>query len=190
MSKDESSKKDRLSPTESGKKTTNDIDKKITYLEDQLIGRKLDPLFGLPESIREVAGKRMDDPFHGLPRNVSKFCSIKELPDTEENLDYIPRSTLTGRKELLKKVEKLVSDIKDANVHGEGAQVAEIRKERDELDRQLATLGAENHSLHLELEEMRRDFKSQEVELKRLRKLVLAKAKSQKVTDSNVTSIR
>lgn len=176
-------------PEEAAKQTEFDVSSKIKFLKHQLNGRKSDPLFGLPDHIREVVDKRLKNRYHGLPKNVSAFCETTKLVGVEAELSQISRATLNGRKDLLNEAKGLIAEIKAANANNEEAQKLKLRKERDEAEKQLTNLGAKYTELQLEMEVMKREFKSQESELKhKIRQQAVRKPGSKK--EKNVTPLR
>lgn len=192
MTKGKPSNNAGLAPQAARDKTTAEVGNKISFIKEQLEGRKADPLHGLPEEIRKVVQQRLTNPFHGLPRSVKAFCELTELPSVDAALKEIPRATLTGpngRADLHDKVKDLVSLVKSANVQSPESQIAEIRKERDQAEKERTNLAGFNHEMHLKIEELKRELRSAEAEVQSLTKQLMKRPKSQN-TDSKVTPLR
>ncbi|WP_273209056.1 hypothetical protein [Marinobacter subterrani] len=192
MGKGKSSSNGRLTPQAARDKTTTEVGDKISFIQEQLEGRKSDPLHGLPEDIREEVQRRLNNPFHGLPRSVKAFCELTKLPSVDATLKEIPRATLTGpngRADLHDKVKDLVSSVKSANVQSPESLIAEIRKERDQAEKEIAGLAGVNHEMHLKIEELKRELRSAEAEVESLTKQLIKRSKIQNI-DPKVTPFR
>ncbi len=122
---------------------------------------------------------RLQNPTEGLPRSVSSFLRWRGDGGDLEDLTT-SRSSLNdaSRKELKDSIEAVIESVKNPPVATNASLVDENKVLADRQKRQLEGLAAANHLLEVELDEMKRQFKSVEIERDRLLRNIEAQSKS------------
>lgn len=113
--------------------------------------------------------RRLSNPTEGLPRSVSAFLRWAGDEGELEDLST-SRSSLNdlSRKEIKDAIEAVVESVKNPPIVSEAKLRDEHKGLFDRHKRQLEGLAAANHWLEAELEEVRRQLKSAEIERDRL----------------------
>lgn len=122
---------------------------------------------------------RLRNPTDGLPRSVSSFLRWRGGQGDLEDLTT-SRSSLNdaSRKELKDSIEAVIESVKNPPVATNASLSHENKLLVERQKRQLEGLAAANHLLEAELEEMKRQLKSVEIERDRLLKNIEAQSKS------------